>query len=241
MQEVGNTQILGFWPSYAFGKAPMERILKRNQTDQTSLATAILENSKTASSTLWLLLRLHLSIYMENIFQVWPNRAWSPFFSMERSRPGLLWAVWASCFAPPMCQGMNSEPSGCHGGLQKRKSMEELGYHKATLSSILAVVICGTGSAQTPLFHTSLHLSATAQSTCWHVLICGHDMTKKINLCSCLLQTNVWQRRALKVSAASPRCNMCWKHITSSCKVHTWWPMKCICQVNPSYALELCA
>lgn len=98
-----------------------------------------------------------------------------------------------------MCQELNSKPSGCHGGLQKRKSMEELGYHKATLSSTLAVVICGT---KYHFFTLVLHLSATMQPTFQCVLICGPDMMYTFRLCPCLLQTDVRQRCPLKVSAA---------------------------------------
>lgn len=81
--------------------------------------------------------------------------------------------------------------------------MEELGYHKATLSSILAVVICGTGSAQTPLFHTSLQLSATAQSTFRCVLICGHDMTYTFCLCLFMFASN---KCSAKASTQSDCC-----------------------------------
>lgn len=77
--------------------------------------------------------------------------------------------------------------------------MEELGYHKATLSSTLAVVICGT---KYHFFTLVLHLSATMQPTFQCILICGPDMMYTFRLCPCLLQTDVRQRCPLKVSAA---------------------------------------
>lgn len=47
--------------------------------------------------------------------------------------------------------------------------MEELGYHKATLSSTLAVVICGTGDGPNATFS---HLSASISNNAANVSVC---------------------------------------------------------------------
>lgn len=225
----GLPRSLGFVQVIHLVKSPWKESSKGGkQTNQIptskNIAPVILENSKTALSIFIFKCSFICLLIWKTLSEFDKKRASTRFFLLLAQGFPEQFGLGASYFALLMCQGLNSEPSGCHGGLQKRKSKEELGHHKATRSSILAVVICGTGNVQMPLFHTSASISKNAAKSS----VCINLWTwynKTFRLCLCLLQTDVPQRcplkRVVRLRAAIRAENTL--HAFTSCTYGTGW------------------